>query len=92
MLLLHLVNSATLRIGNLLSGGWLVICLLGVACEATAVVTGTLAHRTRAGQWGMAIPLLALAVTVALVLLQHYMNGTWPWEGFQDDCGCDGSG
>lgn len=92
MLLLRQVNSATLKIDNILSDAWLIICLLGVACEVAAVITGGIARRTRDGQWGMAIPLLTLAVTVVLVLLQHHTNGTWPWEGFQDDCGCDGSG
>jgi len=91
MLLPRPVSSAALRIENILSDIWPIICLLGLACEIAAVITGTTARKTWASRWGMAIPLLALCVPVVLVLLQHHMNGTWPWGGFRDDCGCDRS-
>lgn len=92
MLLLRPVSSATLRIDNILLDAWLITCLVGVACEVTAVAAGIVARGTRAGRWGMAIPMFALAVSLVLVLIQHHMNGTWPWEGLGDPCGCDGSG
>ena len=92
-ILMSLPTNITSGVGNApLSIAGLGACLLGVAFEATAVVTGVIARRTRTGRWGLALPLLSLLVTVILVLVQHHLNGTWPWQGLSDDCGCDGSG
>lgn len=85
-------SSATLRVEDALPGVWLTACFFGAACGVIAVVMGTMARGTRTGRWGLAIPLSVLAVFIVLILAQHSLNGTWPWQGYSDNCGCDGSG
>lgn len=65
------------------------VYLIGLICEAVAVITAIRARRTRTGRWGMALALLMLVASflwgaglmVGVVFPNH---NEWPWAGDSD--------
>lgn len=70
----------------------LAIYLIGLICEVVAVVKGSIARKTRMGQWGLAISLVVLTAfilfIVSLSIQMHHNTGMWPWQGQSDDDCC----
>jgi len=70
----------------------LAIYLIGLICEVVAVVKGSIARKTRMGQWGLAISLVVLTAfilfTVSFSIQMHHNTGIWPWQGQSDDDCC----
>ena len=70
-----------------------VVYLIGLICEAVAIIAGIIARRTQAGRWGLAIALLMLITSflwvfgliVGVVFPDH---NEWPWAGGDGDNCC----
>ena len=72
-----------------------VVYFLGIVCEVMAVVKGSIARKTRMGQWGLAISLSVLTILTAFLICivffcftLHHDNGVWPWQKQLSDDGC----
>ena len=59
-----------------------VACFLGLICEVVAVITGSVARRTRTGQWGLALSLLSLVLTAVFL----YASLVYIRENSNDNC------
>ena len=69
-----------------------VVYFLGIVCEVLAVVKGSIARKTRMGQWGLAISLVILSAFILFIvsfsIQMHHNTGLWPWQGQSDDDCC----